>query len=226
MIVPLLYRMKYSAKLMLSGYLYGAFVYLIVLLTVLANAERWSIGVADISTVTSVLLIGLPVFNILLFSNLFAEDLEERTLRLLFTYRLKSTELLIERVMLASFVSLAAYAICLSTAHWMLVRFSADGLWDVSRQVLPATIYLSIIALLFTLVGRGALLGLGAGIAYWMLELTTMGKWTGPLFIFQQVFPTQNVKLGDNALYVTLVAAVCFALCVLMFTIGKRRLSV
>ncbi len=218
-----LHRMLYSVKLMISGYGYGAIVCWGGLLFVLINADRWSIGNADPATIVAVMSIGFPLFNILLFASLFAEDMEERTFGLLFTYPQKAAWLLLERIAPALLLSMLVYWSCVVSAHFALVRLSADQIWDIGKQVWPANLYLSMLALLCSLAGRGVLAGLGAAAGYWMLELMTMGKWTGALFLFQNVFHSRKVSVADNAVYLTAAAAVYMGLIVLLFVSGRRR---
>jgi len=226
MTAPLLHRMKYSVKLLLSGYFYGAVAYWALLAVMLANVESWSIGKADLHTLSAVLVIGFPLFNIVLFAGLFAEETEERTLRLHYTYRHRPVWLLLEKIALASLILLLAYTVCLIVAHVLLLPLTAQELWEVTRHVLPANVYLASLSLLFSLVGRGVLAGIGAGVGYWMLELTTLGKWTGPLFLFERVFPTGSANLSDNGLYLTLAGMGCFGLCVLVIGFGQRKIAI
>lgn len=108
MTAPLLHRMKYYVKLLLSGYFYGAVAYWALLAVMLANVESWSIGKADLHTLSAVLVIGFPLFNIILFAGLFAEETEERTLRLHYTYRHRPVWVLLEKIALASLILLLA----------------------------------------------------------------------------------------------------------------------
>jgi len=223
MIVSLMHRTWYSAKLIMSGYGYAAIIYWILLLAVLTNVERWSIGNADVATIIAVLLIGFPLFHILLFAGLFAEDMEERTFGLLFTYPHKTVMLLLERIAPALFLSVAAYASCLVCAHYLLVPLTADQIGEIGKRVWPANGYLALLALLCSLAGRSVLAGLGVAAGYWMLELITMGKWTGPLFLFQNVFHNRDVSTWENAAWLTSAAAVCMGLSVIVFVYGRRR---
>ncbi|WP_256760718.1 hypothetical protein [Cohnella sp. WQ 127256] len=217
-------RMFYSGKLMLSGYLYGAFILLFGLLFILVNMESWEIAQANVASIITILMIGLPLFNILLFTNLFAEDMEERALDLVFTYPHRAHYLLLERIVFALIIATIAFGLSLLTAHFTLLHLSYENLWEITKRVVPVNAYLSGLSLLLSLIGRNVLIGLGAGISYWLLELMTMGKWTRALHLFQGIWPTQAVTLDNNGLFLLFGSMGWLAGSIILFTVGKRRM--
>jgi ABC-type transport system involved in multi-copper enzyme maturation permease subunit len=217
-------RLWYSGKLMLSGYGYGALALLTLMLVLIANVESWEIGTADADTVTAVLTIGLPLFLIALFSNLFGEELEERAFGLLFSYPSRAYRLLLERIALALVIGAIALGLCLLVVHFTLFRLHADELWTIGKRVVPVCAFLSGLSLLASLVGRNVLAGIGIGIGYWMAELTTRGAWTGDLHLFQGIWPTRQVALHINGALLLLAATGWLAGCLLLMTVGKRKL--
>lgn len=218
-------KIVYSCKLMQSGYLYGAFLYGIGLLMIVANVENLGMGEAELRTLCSILLLGMPLFTILVFSNLFSEDMEERALGLIFTYRQKAVALLLERMLVAVFLTLLLYGLCLATAHYRLLPLSSADVWEVSKTILPMNLYLASLSLVFSLIGRNVLAGLGASIGYSILEILTMGRWTGKMFLFHYVWPGRVIAYADHALYLLSASAACIVLCLYIFTYGKQRLA-
>jgi len=218
-------RLRYAAKLMLSGYGYGALAGLAVLMTMLANAEKWELGQANADTVIAVLAVGFSLLLIVPFSSLFGEEMEERAFGLLFTYPSGGFRLLLERIAVAYLLAAVALSLCLLTVHFTLVRLSLEQVWTIVGKVAPACLFLSGLSLLAGLAGRNVLTGLGVGIAYWMFELMTRGAWTGDLHLFQAVWPTRAISASDNGWLLLAAAAVWLIGSFVLMTAGKRRLT-
>ncbi|BBI35188.1 hypothetical protein KCTCHS21_45870 [Cohnella abietis] len=218
-------KIVYSCKLMLSGYLYGALLYGIGLLLLLANTKELGIGEAELHTLCSILLLGMAPFSILIFSNLFSEEMEERALGLIFTYRQKAVTLLIERVVVAALLTVLLYGLCLVTAHYRILKLNSTDVWEISKMILPANLYLASLALFFSLIGRNVLVGLGVGMGYFILEMMTMGQWTGPMFLFQSIWPKGVISLEEHSLYLLFASVVSMVFSILIFTYGKHRLA-
>lgn len=220
--LQVLLRWRYTFKLMMSGFLYGAFAVLLLLLLLIANVENWSLGKADLPTIHAIMLFGLPVYAILLCANMLAEDLEERTFGLLLSYRLRPLLLLLDRLLIVLLLMVLAVGLCLAAANFFLFELRLRDVGVLSARVLPVMLLLGMFSLLLTLVGGNMLLGLGAGLGYALFELMTMGNWTKSLFLYQSVFLNQQVEPANNQIYITAIGAALLVLCTCIFVQGRR----
>lgn len=217
-------RMFYAWKLMLSGYLFSAIAAGLILVVISVNIERWRFGSAGIDSILTMLCICVPIVTIILVSNLFAEDFEQEAFMLMYTYPVSKAALFAERCLVALIAFTIYIGLFLGSIHLWLFELSYNDIEKMMRTAVPVNVYLGGIALLGSLAGRGVIIGLGAGCGYWLVDFITQGLWTKQLYLFQPIWPIQNVDTNLNLRFVFALGLIYVLLAFLVFIFGKRWL--
>jgi ABC-type transport system involved in multi-copper enzyme maturation permease subunit len=210
-------RVSYSLKVMLSGSLWGAFLISILLARIVSHPEWVGFEQRDLHTLLTLMLIVMPVIAVVIFANSFAEELEEKLLRLLYAYPYKMLYVILEKIVLCLIFILICFAICLWVGHLGGIVISWHDVNYAAWRILPATLFIGALSLLVSLLGRNMLAGLGAGIGFWFLELTTHGQWTKKLFLFQPIWPINTTTQNENSLFLLLIGFALFTVAIYLF---------
>jgi ABC-type transport system involved in multi-copper enzyme maturation permease subunit len=210
-------RISYSFNLMLSGSLWGAFLISIILAIIISHLEFFGFGQPDLHTLLMLMLIVTPVIAVVIFANSFAEELEEKLFKLLYAYPYKMLYVILEKITLGLILLLFSFALSLFVGHLCGVSLTWHDVIDLGWRILPATLFLGALSLFVSLLGRNMLAGLGAGIGYWFIELTTFGKWTGKLYLFQPIWPMNAINQNENSLLLLIIGFILFTAAILLF---------
>ncbi|WP_227013906.1 hypothetical protein [Paenibacillus psychroresistens] len=172
----------------------------------------------DLHTLTFLMLLVMPVIAIVIFANSFAEELEERLPRLLYAYPFKMLYVILERIGLCLILLLISFTISIIGGYLGGIPLSWQDVNYVAWRIFPASLFLGALSLLVSLLGRNMLAGLGAGIGYWFIEMTTQGQWTGKIFLFQFIWPVAAATSQiENSLYLLLLGLALFTAAIFLF---------
>lgn len=256
-IFPFMKRMGYHLKVMWGGYWIGACAVLVFSAVLAANADSLGFPMPERELQKAVLTVTMTVFAALVFSAAAAEELEERVMRLLYTYSFPAAVVILEKIAICLILLMAGISLCAAAAvaplpataetgaglpaapgESALSQDSAasDGIvgirvdpwddwWALMRAAAPASLFIGAVSATASLIGRNVLVGLGAGIGYWIMELLSHGKWTGPLYLFQSVWPNKGIDDDNNALLLVCGAAVLVCLAAVTVVKGKPWLA-
>lgn len=106
-----------------------------------------------------------------------------------------------------------------------LLRF-AYGDYDLSQVFVPAlppALFLCALALLMNNVTGSYWITAGTVIAYWYVELTSAGLYTGPLFLFQHSMPNADLDTSLNRGLLVVGGLIFFTLNALFSTWSRRH---
>jgi hypothetical protein len=229
-------RMGYHLKVMWSGYWIGAIAVLVFSAVLAANAGSLGFMMPERDVQKAVFAVTTPVFAALSFSAVAAEELEERVMRLLYTFSFPAVYVILEKIAICLILLTAGISVSAAAAVASLPATAEAGVglpevlderdaitpvngdaWDAWRTLVraaaPSSLFIGAVSAAASLIGRNVLVGLGAGIGYWILELISHGKWTGPLYLFQSVWPNEGIDNEINALLLCSAAGalVCIA---------------
>jgi len=225
-------RMGYHLKVMWGGYWIGAIAVLAISAVLAGHAGAFGLAMPERGAQTAVIAISMTVFASLVFSAVAAEELEERVMRLLYACPFPALYIFLEKFAMCLLLLLAGISLCASAAV-MPLPSAADsqeaGIWDawwpLARAAVPSSLFVGAVSAAASLIGRNVLAGLGAGIGYLILELFMRGKWTGPFYLFQSVWPNERTDNDINALLLCSAAAFLFCLAAVLFAKGKQWLA-
>jgi putative effector of murein hydrolase LrgA (UPF0299 family) len=211
-------RISYSIRIMLSGSLWGAFLISILLAISISHPSWIELEQRSLHSLIFLMLIVMPVIAIVIFANSFAEELEEKLSKLLYAYPFKMLYVILERIGLCLIFLLVCFALSLLGGYLGGISLSWHDIGYAAWRVFPASLFLGALSLLVSLLGRNMLAGLGAGVGYWFLELTTQGQWTGKIFLFQSIWPLNNsTSQNENSLYLLLIGFALLTAAVFLF---------
>jgi ABC-type transport system involved in multi-copper enzyme maturation permease subunit len=209
-------RVSYTLKVMLSGSLLGAFL-ISILLTIIISHPEW-IGLAnrDLHTLLTLMLIVMPVIAVVIFANCFAEELEEKLLRLLYVYPYKMLYVILEKIAICLICLLINFALNVWVADLWVIALTWDDVIYILWRILPATFFLGALSLFVSLLARNMLAGLGAGFGYWFLDLTMHGQWTQKLYLFQSIWPIITTTQNDNSRFLLFIGSALLTAAILL----------
>jgi putative effector of murein hydrolase LrgA (UPF0299 family) len=211
-------RISYSIRIMLSGSLWGAFLISILLAISISDPSWIELEQRSLHSLIFLMLIVMPVIAVVIFANSFAEELEEKLSRLLYAYPFKMLYVILERIGLCLIFLLVSFALSLLGGYLGGISLSWHDIGYSAWRVFPASLFLGALSLLVSLLGRNMLAGLGAGVGYWFLELTTQGQWTGKIFLFQFIWPvTATTTQNENSLYLLLIGFTLLTVAIFLF---------
>jgi hypothetical protein len=208
-------------KIIRSSTFWAALSYALALVVVALNMESWGfVDELNIRHIKGLYEIGFSLFAIFLFSQLFAEEVEERVWSWLFSLGTKRWVYFCKRWLLGMTVLLSVYFISL----WIIDTFAIGIPWkDFALYVLPPSVFLGHLALLIIIATRHVLAGIGVPLFYWFLENLTQGMLTRKMSLFFATFPVPNVDMDWNRTGIGLAAAIFGVLAV--WRIAKTRMG-
>jgi putative effector of murein hydrolase LrgA (UPF0299 family) len=211
-------RISYSIRIMLSGSLWGAFLISILLAIFISDPSWIELEQRSLHSLVFLMLIVIPVIAVVIFANSFAEELEEQLSRLLYAYPFKMLYVILERIVLCLIFLLVSFGLSLLGGYLGGISLSWHDIGYAAWRVFPASLFLGSLSLLVSLLGRNMLAGLGAGIGYWFLELTTQGQWTSKIFLFQFIWPVHlSTTQNENSLYLLLIGFTLLTVAIFLF---------
>jgi ABC-type transport system involved in multi-copper enzyme maturation permease subunit len=211
-------RINYSIKIMLSGSLWGSLLISVLLAISISHPEWMELQQRSLHSLIFLMLIVMPVIAIVIFANSFAEELEERLPRLLYAYPFKMPYVILERIGLCLIFLLVSFALSLLGGYLGGISLSWHDIGYAAWRVLPASLFLGALSLLVSLLGRNMLAGLGAGVGYWFLELTTQGQWTGKIFLFHFIWPIHlSTTQNENSIFLFLIGFILLTVAIYLF---------
>lgn len=218
-------RAWYALKLMFSGYFIGAVILGLSFTVVTVQIENWHFASASMNSLITMFTVVMPLFTIVLTANAFAEELEELTFPLLWTYPAIKWLLLLERLLMV--ILLVAFYLMMSlwAVHYWLIELTKEGIWEIVRAALPVHAIFIGITLLFSLVSRNMIAGLAAGTLYWLVEMITRGTWTKKLYLFQMVWPIEGYDPLEQNWWILSIAIALTAMSVIVFVFGRYWLA-
>lgn len=193
---PYVYRLKLNLIIMFSGFLWISIgIALSILLAALTMKQLHFVEEIRLSNITAIYEIGFPLFSTFLFSQLFAEEMEERILKWLKSTPLICSLLLAERWVIGIIILLVIY----SGSLWIIDLSVFPLPWkEIYFKLLIPSLFLGHLSVAATLIGGNATIGLGLPLFYWTFENFTRGAITGPLFLFQYTFPSSLIDIDWN----------------------------
>jgi hypothetical protein len=176
-----------------------------VILLITLNLDNWKF----VSEIELVHLIGLyeiafsliPVF---IFSQLFAEELEEDIFKWLFSLPLNRVKLGLERWLLGMAILLGSYYGSLAVIHFTVMNIP----WaSFTTEALIPSLWLGHLTLLCTLLFRDYRVGLAVPLVHWTIESLSHGVMTKQWSLFMATMPVGDHLTANRLLYVVLSAA-------------------
>ncbi|RXZ77847.1 hypothetical protein EBB07_27655 [Paenibacillaceae bacterium] len=217
-------RCGYSGKIMMSAYFITAMLIVASTIIVIFQFEAWHFGTASPASLQLLVTVMLPLATILLAAGLFAEEFSGQLFALIWTYPFTPGRLLLERLSLLLMLMVLQLALAIVSIYWSPAQLSLQQLWEIAYLAWPTHLFLAGLSLMCSLLGRGALAGLAGGLIFWLAETITKGTWTKALFLFQPVWPRDQVATSDNRLLLISGAVACFVLAYGIFQLGRRYL--
>jgi hypothetical protein len=218
------WRMLYGWKLMLSSYLFVSLLLALSIAVTLFFMETWQVASAELNSIMIFLCVVAPVFTIVLFANLLAEDFEQQVFPLTFTYSEPSLLILIERVIVGVLILFVFWSTLLWIADARIMDLSNEEFTFIMKAAVPTHLFFAGLALLVSIVGRGVLAGLAVGVGYWLADFTSRGTYTGELYIFQSIWPNKDVS-DLNSIWIYIASAAFFTMAMLSFAYAKRWIA-
>jgi len=213
-----LLRMHYHLKVMRGGYLAGAAAVPALSAVLAMRAGSFGLAVPAPDLQKAVMVLAMPLFAALVFPLFAAEELEERVMRLLYACPIPAAVIMLEKIAVCLMLLAAGIGLSAAVAN-------GDGWWPLMRAALPASLFIGSVSAAASLIGRHMLVGLGTGVGYWIVELITRGRWTGPLHLFHPIWPKEGMDGGANALALSSAAGTLFCFTIMMVVWGKRWLA-
>jgi len=211
--------MYYHLKVLWGGYWAGAIAVLACSAVLAMEAGSLGFEMPERDAQKTVMVLAMNVFAALVFPAFAAEELEERVMRLLYVCPMPTVRVMLEKLAICLILLMAVISACAAAVS------GGDGWWPLMRAAVPASLFIGAVSAAASLIGRNVLAGLGAGIGYGIVELFTHGRWTGPLYLFQSIWPNERIDGGVNALTLCTAAAVLFGLVAVMVARGKQWLA-
>lgn len=158
-----------------------------------------------------------PLFGVLLFSQLLAEDVERQVLPWLRTLPFPMWRLLLERWLIGICLLLIVYLLSLQAIDAYVLPLPAGE----TLSLLAPTLVLSHLALLLTIVGKNSVIGIAVSLFYWAFELMSNGSVTRWVYLYHASYPKFGVVHDINRVLLWSMAALLLALC--FWAISWRR---
>jgi hypothetical protein len=112
---------------------------------------------------------------------------------------------------------LAAAAAGMAAFEGFWGPFTLSGLVAAALPSLAPALFLSELSLLIGGISRSYWVASGAVTVYWFLELQTRGQVSGPLFLFEAVWPVEGVPFALNRLLLAGLGLAFFVLNMVWF---------
>lgn len=188
-----------------SGTVIAAFCYPVLLFMICLLLQPLGIvqGGVPVRLILQMYEITFPLVAVVLYSYLFAEEQEEGIWLWLPALSLSMTGFFLQRWLLVTIPLLVQYLL-----SWVLLRGlvapipAADFIVIVGAPIA----LLGNLALFSALIGRSALAGLALPLCYWALEIGSLGKVTGPMFLFLGSLGGDSYSLWTNRAVFWIVA--------------------
>lgn len=210
-------RLRFHLRITSGGLYWGAWCGIIAIIFVILSLRHYLGFPPDWPLLLRIASASLPVYTILVFVNVIAEELEQRLLGYLYTLPFSVPRLLVERLLLAVAGMLLAWAALVGAVSIALGAFPLRDLLTASALVLPGNVLLGLAALLAALFGRSIVAGLLPAFIYYLAELTSR-NWQGPLFLIWRELPASGSEALSYSLSVAAAALIAFALLLLAST--------
>jgi ABC-type transport system involved in multi-copper enzyme maturation permease subunit len=203
--------MLIQLKIMRTTIFIGAIVFALFLIGVTFMLESWHFVIeVNVHHIISIYEIGFPFVAIFLFSQLFAEELEEGILKWLFSLPLRGWVLLAGRWGLGIICLLFVYYGSLLVVDLAVISIP----WNIfTTSVLIPSLWLGHLALSMTLVSKNYIVGIAAPLFYWIFEIFSKGMLTQHMFLFMGSFPRENVDLDWNRTMLFMLSDILLLAC-------------
>jgi ABC-type transport system involved in multi-copper enzyme maturation permease subunit len=168
---------------------------------------------------TGIYEIGFSLIAIFIFSQLFAEELEEGTSKWLFSLPVHRLRLWFERWLVGIIFLLGSFYGSLLVIHFTVFAIP----WDVfTTAVLIPSLWLGHLALLSTLLFRNDKAGLAVPLVHWSIESISRGSITKQWNLFMTTIPMGEHLDANRMLYISLtIGLIVFSL--ILFKSGLKE---
>lgn len=203
-----------------SGTVIATFCYPVLLFIVCLMLQPLGIvrGEVPIRLILQMYEITFPLVAVVLYSYLFAEEQEEKIWLWLPALPLSMTGFFLQRWLLVTVPLLALYLLSWVLLRWLVAPVPvADFIVTVGAPIA----FLGNLALFSALIGRSTLAGLAVPLCYWALEVGSLGKVTGPFYLFLGSLGSGVYSLWVNRAVFWIVAVLLWLLSV--WRMHRRR---
>lgn len=210
-------RWRFHLRITSGGLFWGAWCGIVAIFCVMLSLGPYLGHPPEWPLLLRIASASLPVYTILVFVNVIAEETEQRLLGFLYTLPFSVPRLLVERLLLTVAGMLLAWAALVGAVSIALGAFPLRDLLAASALVLPGNVLLGLAALLAVLLGRSIVGGLLPAFVYYLAELTSR-NWPGPLFLIWRELPASDAEALAYSLSVAVAALIVFALLLIVST--------
>lgn len=175
-----LVNVRSHLRIISNGMFWSAWLFAIAMAIVILILQQFTGSPIPLSTMMKTLSISLPVFTVLMFANLMAEEIEQRLFAHLFTLRYSVARLVSERMLIAIvslFLVWAVWSLCVTIA---MPQLGTTALLKITMVIVPTNLLLGMVVLMATLVGKNVVVGLICGFSLWLVEIMGRG-WHWPI---------------------------------------------
>lgn len=177
--------------------------------------------------VLAMLETALPLVALFAVGHAASIEWEERTAELSLSYRGGSFGILGHRLAIAGALLVAVTILSVAAFAALMPEMLKPGqvnAFRVGLTAVPPALLIGSASLLASIVGRGYLAGLAAGLALWGLDILLPGKLTGPLYLFQASRPVSDLglSLSANRIALCLLAALVLGAALVLWSRRER----
>ncbi|MFC3771532.1 hypothetical protein ACFOSW_22945 [Paenibacillus sp. GCM10012303] len=217
----MLKRYYLHGKIISSGIVWAAIAFAAALAVICFYLPE--LGLVRTVTVKNIRIayeVAFPVFTVLIFSQLLAEDMESKVMLWLKSLPIHTWSLLLERWLMGVALVLIVYAgSILSISRFVIPLEFGDFMWSI----LAPSMLLGHLALLLTVLGRNGVVGMAVPLFYWVMEMLTNGQITVSLYLFNESFPKFGIDPQWNRTLIWICSACLLVLSVFAMSSRFRK---
>ncbi|MBD2865590.1 hypothetical protein [Paenibacillus oceani] len=161
-----------------------------------------------------------PVFSILIFSQLMAEDMESKVMMWLKSLPIRTWSFLLERWLIGMTLVLLVFTVSIQLISWFVITLDFK---HFMLSILAPSMLLGHLALLLTVLGRNGVIGMAVPLFIWVLDLLTNGRILFSLYLFNESFPKFGIDPQWNRALIWVCAASFLVLSVLAMSRRVQR---
>ncbi|RKN64435.1 hypothetical protein [Paenibacillus ginsengarvi] len=212
--------LRYHIRLMSSGLFWGGWICVVLAMVAIANMGSLTKTWPNMPLLITVLSASMPVFTILLFAGVLAEETEKRLLPHLYTLPSSLLRLLIERVIIVAVFGLLAWGGLLLCSGFVMKSFTLRDMAHITSLVVPANLVFGLFVTLAVLLGNNTIAGLIPGFVYWFAELV-FPSWGGPFRLIWRKLPDSPLLVMKHSFTMFGLIIIVFLLLCFVVTLGR-----